>query len=37
MRIKRVIGREEVCERLRMSFGTVAKDAVDSSFTPCFL
>jgi len=37
MRIERVVGCKEVCERLRVSFGTVAKDAVDGSFTPCFL
>jgi hypothetical protein len=37
MRIERVVRCEEVCERLRMSFGAVAKDAVDGSFTPGFL
>jgi hypothetical protein len=37
MRIEWVVWCEEVCERLRMRFGTVAKDAVDGSFTPCFL
>jgi hypothetical protein len=37
MGVEWVAGSKEVCERLIMSFGTMTKDTVNSSGSPCFL